>query len=57
MKKLKAIMRTRGWTQAGLATMLDMEQRQIRRYLSGDAKVPKVVWLAIQALTEMESLK
>lgn len=50
-------MRTRGWTQAGLATMLDMEQRQIRRYLSGDAKVPKVVWLAIQALTEMESLK
>ena len=40
-----------GLTQRGLARQLDVDERTVRRYCAGDVAVPRVVWLALDALT------
>jgi hypothetical protein len=37
-------------TQSALATALDISDRTMRRYIAGDAPIPRVVELAIEYL-------
>ena len=39
-----------GLSQRGLARELDLDERLIRRFCAGELPVPKVVWLALEAL-------
>ena len=39
-----------GTSQRGLARALDLDERMIRRWAAGADRVPRVVWLAIEAL-------
>lgn len=41
-----------GTTQRGLARLLDLDERTVRRYASGQQPVPAVVWLALEALRQ-----
>lgn len=40
------------WTHEGLATLLDLTTRQIRRYVAGDAPIPRTVELSINWLIQ-----
>jgi DNA-binding transcriptional regulator YiaG len=37
-------------SQRGLARALDLDERIVRRWCAGQDRVPRVVWLAIDAL-------
>lgn len=39
-----------GLSQRGLARALDLDERTVRRYCSGELPVPRVVWLALDSL-------
>ena len=39
-----------GTTQRGLARLLEVDERTVRRWCAGDVPVPAVVWLAIAHL-------
>ena len=51
-KQLQAILDRMGETQVGMARRLEISDRQMRRYCSGQAKIPRVVELAIRALSQ-----
>jgi hypothetical protein len=42
-----------GTTQTGLAKMLELGDRTVRRYVAGDAPIPRVVELAVIYLLQM----
>jgi ribosome-binding protein aMBF1 (putative translation factor) len=46
-----------GTSQTGLARLLDMDERLVRRYASGQEKLPRVVRLAIERLVEQHTAK
>ena len=46
-KQLQKALDRAGMSQRGAAKELGISERQMRRYCSGDAKVPKVVELAL----------
>lgn len=48
--RLRAAIARLGTTQRGLARLLELDERQVRRYCAGQVPVPKVVWLAIEIL-------
>lgn len=47
-KQLRKLIKAAGLTIRGAADELGMNQRQLYRYLAGDAEVPRVVELAIK---------
>lgn len=51
-KQLREVLRVAGWTQLQLATALDLNERTVRRYVSGELPLPKVTVLAIRWLQE-----
>lgn len=42
-----------GTTQTGLARMLGLGDRTVRRYVAGDASIPRVVELAVDYLVSL----
>lgn len=48
--RIRAAIARLGTTQRGLARLLELDERMIRRYCAGQLAVPKVVWLAIEIL-------
>lgn len=48
--QLVQIMIKREWTHEDLAKLLDLTTRQIRRYVAGDAPIPRTVELSINLL-------
>jgi ribosome-binding protein aMBF1 (putative translation factor) len=46
-----------GNSQTGLARLLDIDERLVRRYASGQEKLPRVVRLAIERLIELHKAK
>lgn len=48
--QLVQVMIKQEWTHAGLATLLDITPRQIRRYVAGDAPIPRTVELSVNWL-------
>ena len=48
--QLVQIMIKRGWTHEALAKLLDITPRQIRRYVAGDAPIPRTVELSVNFL-------
>lgn len=51
-KQLQAMLDKAYRTQVEMARAIGISGRQMRRYCSGDAKVPRVVELAVRCLTE-----
>jgi hypothetical protein len=45
--QLKRDLERLGWTHRQLAEVLDLSERNIRRYISGELDIPKVVCLAV----------
>jgi hypothetical protein len=41
-------------TQIGLAMLLEIDPRTVRRYVSGDSEIPKVIELACRGLTTLK---
>lgn len=39
-----------GLSQRGLARLLELDERIVRRWCAGEGPVPKLVWLALEAL-------
>jgi transcriptional regulator with XRE-family HTH domain len=50
--QLVQLMVKQKWTQERLAALLDLTTRQIRRYVSGDAPIPRTVELSINLLIQ-----
>lgn len=50
-KQLRKLIKSAGLTIRGAADELGMQQRQLYRYLSGDAEIPRVVELALMWIT------
>ncbi len=50
-KQLRKLIKAAGLTIRGAADQLGMNQRQLYRYLAGDAEVPRVVELALMWVT------
>jgi transcriptional regulator with XRE-family HTH domain len=50
-QQLRAWMRRYGYTLDALAAALDLSRRQLAYYRSGQQVIPRVVSLALQALT------
>lgn len=50
--QLVQLMIKRKWTQEQLAGLLDLTTRQIRRYVAGDAPIPRAVELSINWLIQ-----
>jgi hypothetical protein len=50
-KQLRKLIKSAGLTIRGAAGELGMNQRQLYRYLAGDAEVPRVVELALMWIT------
>lgn len=48
--KIREAITRLGTTQRGLAAMLEVDERTMRRYCAGEYPVPAIVWLAIEAL-------
>ena len=48
--ELAAALRELSLTQSELAAALDISARTMRRYVAGDARIPRVVELAIELL-------
>lgn len=48
--RIRAEIARLGRSQRGLARELDIDERTMRRYCSGELEVPQVVWLALKAL-------
>jgi transcriptional regulator with XRE-family HTH domain len=49
-EQLAAALLELGLTQTELAASLDISARTMRRYVAGDARIPRVVELAIELL-------
>ena len=47
-KQLRKLIKSAGLTIRGAADELGMQQRQLYRYLAGDAEVPRIVELALK---------
>ncbi len=45
--RFRGCLRALAWSQRGLAALLDVDERQVRRWASGDYDVPKRIaeWL------------
>lgn len=50
--RLRKLLSDAGLSQRGAARQLDIDERTMRRYCSGELDVPRVVWLAIEALSK-----
>lgn len=50
--QLVQVMIKRKWTHEKLAQLLDLTTRQIRRYVAGDAPIPRTVELSINLLLQ-----
>lgn len=48
--QLQKLLDSAGLSQRGAAKDLDISERQMRRYISGDAAVPKVIEYALRWL-------
>ena len=53
--RLRAELARLGLSQRGLARLLDLSDRTIRRYCAGTEDVPRVVWLALSAITPRDT--
>ncbi len=53
---LRECMEKNGWTQAGLAKLLDMDERTVRRWASGETDIPHIVTLALRWLEHTEHI-
>jgi hypothetical protein len=51
-EQMRAIFKRVSWTQKDAAALLDLSERNIRRYIAGHLPIPRVVELAINWLTE-----
>jgi hypothetical protein len=51
-KKLQDLLDRAGISQRGAAAKLQINERTMRRYVSGDAPIPFIVWLACKYLWE-----
>ena len=49
---LRELLARAGLSQRGAARLLDIRERQMRRYLAGDAEVPYCVQYAIERLAD-----
>ena len=49
--RLRDWLAAHGRSQRGLARELGVSERTMRYYCSGDQPIPKVVWLALEALS------
>lgn len=52
--QLQKLLDSAGLSQRGAAKLIGISERQMRRYIAGDAKVPKFIeyavrWVALQA--------
>jgi hypothetical protein len=52
--QLRALLAKLYLSQRGAAKLLDIDERTMRRYCAGD-RVPRVVFLALERLMDMES--
>jgi hypothetical protein len=48
--RMRAAIAKLNTTQRGLARALDLDERLVRRWCAGQDSVPRVVWLALEAL-------
>lgn len=51
--RLRALLKSAGLSQRGAAKALEIDERTMRRYVGGDAKIPEVVWLAVERLRDL----
>ena len=49
---LRELLARAGLTQRGAARLLDIRERQMRRYLAGDAEAPYCVQYALEGLAD-----
>ena len=49
---LRSLLARAGLTQRGAARLLDIRERQMRRYLAGDAEAPYCVQYALEGLAD-----
>ena len=52
--EFRAWRRSRNWTQAKMAETLERGKRQIEKYEAGEAEIPLVIVLALEALEYRE---
>jgi transcriptional regulator with XRE-family HTH domain len=50
--QVRALLQSAGLTQAEAGHLIDITDRQMRRYVSGETKVPRVVMLALLHVIE-----
>jgi hypothetical protein len=50
--QLKRLLNAAELSQAEAARQLDLDPRSMRRYIAGDVEIPRVVGIAIQAITD-----
>lgn len=53
--QLQKLLDSAGLSQRGAAKEIGISERQMRRYVSGDAVVPKVIEYALRWLIHMQS--
>jgi DNA transposition AAA+ family ATPase len=49
--KLRKLLDDAGLSQRGAARELGIDERTMRRYCAGELPVPRVVWLALEAIS------
>jgi len=53
--QFRRVLEAHEWTHERIAALLDMNPRQIRRYVSGAAPIPHVVALALHYLRDQHN--
>jgi len=56
-KELRRFLEQEGLTQVGLSRLLEIDPRTVRRYVSGESEVPKLVELACLGLASLRREK
>lgn len=56
-KQLKDLLERVGQTQVGMARILGISDRTMRRYIAGELPVPRVVEIAVRCLADHSGLR
>lgn len=52
--ELRALLESAGLSQRGAARLLDIDERTMRRYCSGDLPIPNVIVLALRQVIDQK---
>ena len=50
--RLRRLLETVELSQRGAARAIDIDERTMRRYCAGELPVPRLVWLALERISE-----